>query len=229
METSLHRQLKQQYACGGAAQEVKLGAFRIDVVNPDQLVEIQHGSLAAIRDKVAHLLAEHRVLIVKPIIARKRIIQLKRRGGAVVSQRWSPKRGTPLDLFGELVHFTRVFPHANLTLEVPLVEVEERRFPGHGRKRWRHADDRQVEDVCLVEVGEVYRFSTANDLLQLLPSRLPQPFHTGHLAEQLNVQHFVAQRIAYCMRQTGAVTEVGKRGNTRLYQLSSGSAQHRIS
>ena len=160
------------------------------------------------------------MLIVKPIIARKRIIQLKRRGGAVVSQRWSPKRGTPLDLFGELVHFTRVFPHANLTLEVPLVEVEERRFPGHGRKRWRRVNDRQVEDVLLVDVGDVYRFSTASDLLQLLPGQLPQPFHTGHLAEQLNVHRFVAQRIAYCIRQTGAVTEVGKQGNTRLYQLA---------
>ena len=60
----------------------------------------------------------------------------------------------------------------------------------------------------------------ASDLLQLLPSQLPQPFHTGHLAEQLNVHRSVAQRIAYCMRQTGAVTEVGKQGNTRLYQLA---------
>ncbi len=68
METSLHRQLKQQYASGDAAQEVKLGKFRIDVVNADQLVEIQHGSLAAIRDKVARLLQDHRVLIVKPIL-----------------------------------------------------------------------------------------------------------------------------------------------------------------
>ena len=115
-----------------------------------------------------------------------------------------------------------MFPHVNLTLEVPLVEVEERRFPGHGRKRWRRVNDQQVEDVRLVDVGDVYRFSTGSDLLQLLPSTLPQPFHTGHLAAQLNVHRSVAQRIAYCMRQTGAVTEVGKQGNTRLYQLAPG-------
>jgi len=220
METSLHRQLKHQYATSGAAQEVKLGAFRIDVVNSDHLVEIQHGSLAAIRDKIARLLASHRVLVVKPIIARKRIVQLRRRGGAVVSARWSPKRGTPLDLFAELVHFTRVFPHANLTLEVPLVEVEERRYPGHGRRRWRRPNDRQVEDVALTATGPVFRFATASDLLQLLPANLPQPFHTGMLAEQLGVHRSVAQRIAYCIRQTGAVTEIGKEGNTRLYQVT---------
>ncbi len=218
METSLHRQLKERYADGAAQQEVKLGAYRIDVMHADQLVEIQHGSLAAIRDKIARLLCDHRVLIVKPILARKRILKLKRRGGAIVTERWSPKRGTPLDLFDELVFFTRVFPHDNLTLEVPLVEVEERRFPGHGRKRWRHANDHQVEDVRLVGVQQVYRFQTALDLRQLLPRHLPEPFHTGHLAEQLSVRRWVAQRIAYCMREMGGATEVGKQGNTRLYQ-----------
>lgn len=218
METSLHRQLKERYADGAAQQEVKLGAYRIDVMHADQLVEIQHGSLAAIRDKIARLLRDHRVLIVKPILARKRILKLKRRGGAIVTERWSPKRGTPLDLFDELVFFTRVFPHDNLTIEVPLVEVEERRFPGHGRKRWRRPNDHQVEDVRLVDVQQVYRFQTALDLRQLLPNQLPEPFHTGHLAEQLSVRRWVAQRIAYCMREMGAATEVGKQGNTRLYQ-----------
>lgn len=218
METSLHRQLKERYADGAAQQEVKLGAYRIDVMHADQLVEIQHGSLAAIRDKIARLLRDHRVLIVKPILARKRILKLKRRGGAIVTERWSPKRGTPLDLFDELVFFTRVFPHDNLTIEVPLVEVEERRFPGHGRKRWRRPNDHQVEDVRLVDVQQVFRFQTALDLRQLLPNQLPEPFHTGHLAEQLSVRRWVAQRIAYCMREMGAATEVGKQGNTRLYQ-----------
>jgi hypothetical protein len=38
------------------------------------------------------------------------------------------------------------------------------------------------------------------------------------LAEQLSVRRWVAQRIAYCMREMGGATEVGKQGNTRLYQ-----------
>ena len=204
METSLHRQLKQRYARQDAAQEVKLGCYRIDVVNPDQLVEIQHGSLAAIRNKVARLLEKHRVLVVKPILARKRIVKLERRGGAVVSRRWSPKRGTPLDLFDDLVYFTRVFPHANLTLEVPLVEVEERRFPGHGRRRWRRESDHQVEDLQLVQVQKSIGSRRRRICANCSPPRLPQPFHTGHLAERLQVQRWVAQRIAYCMRETGA-------------------------
>ncbi len=43
-------------------------------------------------------------------------------------KRLSPKRGTILDLFDDLVHFMRVFPHKRLTLEVPLVDIEEWRY-----------------------------------------------------------------------------------------------------
>ncbi len=220
METSLHRQLKEHYAQPGAEQEVPLGQFRIDVVNPDCLVEVQHGSLAAIRDKIAKLLRQHRVLVVKPIVARKRILKLPQAGGPVVTSRWSPKRGSLLDLFDELVYFTRVFPHDNLTLEVPLVEVEERRYPGHGRRRWRRDQDFQVEDISLVRVEQACQFQTATDLHQLLPKKLPDPFHTGHLAQQLQVSRWVAGRIAYCMRKTGSAVQVGKQGNAKLYQLA---------
>lgn len=218
METSLHRQLKDHYSQPNAAQEATLGRFRIDVINADGLVEIQHGSLAAIGRKVATLLKDHSVTVVKPVIARKRILRLPSRGGTVISQRWSPKRGTLLDLFDDLVHFTRVFPHANLTLEVPLVEVEELRFPGHGRRRWRRDSDHQVEDLRLIEIGEVYRFRQASDLRRTLPIRLPQPFHTGQLATKLGVTPRVAQRIVYCLRETGCAVPVGKTGNTRLYR-----------
>ena len=100
------------------------------------------------------------------------------------------------------------------------MQVEERRFPGHGRRRWRRDNDHQVEDLQLIDVGEIYRFSTAADLLQLLPDQLPQPFHTGHLAARLNVRRWVAGRIAYCMRMTGTTIEVGKQGNAKLYQLA---------
>jgi hypothetical protein len=218
MESSLHRQLKEHYAGDAAELEVKLGDYRIDVVIGDQLIEIQHGSLAAIRQKVKRLLQDHRVTVIKPIIQRKRIIKQKSRNGPVMSQRWSPKRGEPLHLFDDLVYFTSVFPHANLTLETPLVEIEELRYPGHGRRRRWRANDFEVEDQRLVEIGPTYRYEEAADLFQLLPHRLPRVFHTGHLADRLGVERWIAQRVAYCMRKTGATVEVGKTGNARLYQ-----------
>ena len=219
METSLHRQLKEHYAVGDAQQEVALGAFRIDVVRGDELVEIQHGSLSAIRDKIRRLCRRHEVLVVKPIVVRKQLIKLDEKDGNIVERRLSPKQGTLLDIFDELVYFTRVFPHRNLTLEVLLVEVEEWRHPGHGRRRRWRKNDHEVADQKLVAVNAVHRFATAADLLNLLPVDLPQPFHTGDIAQGLEIRRWIAQRIAYCLRKMGAVHEVGKRRNACLYEI----------
>ena len=220
METSLHRDLKAMYAGTDAQVEVRLGRYRIDAVVDDRLIEIQHGSLSAIRDKIRALLADHRVLVVKPIVARKRLIKQSARGGRITDRRMSPKRGGVLDLFDELVHFTRVFPHERLVLEVPLVEIEEWRYPGHGRRRRWRANDHEVEDQRLVSVDEVYQLRTASDVRRLVDCPLPSPFHTGHLAGSLGVQRWRAQRITYCLRRMGAVEEVGKAGNARLYRFA---------
>jgi hypothetical protein len=218
METSLHRQLKQRYAQGGGLTEQRLGRYRIDVVRGQQLVEIQHSSLSSIRDKIRALLKKHDVLVVKPIVVRKHLVKLKHQGGDVVSRRRSPKQRTLLDIFEELVHFTRVFPHKRLTLEVLLVEIEEWRYPGHGRRRRYRDDDHEVEDQQLVEVHGVHEFRSATDLCRLLPAELPKQFHTGHIAEGLSVDRWIAQRMAYCLRNAGALKQVGKLGGAWLYE-----------
>jgi hypothetical protein len=215
METSLHRALKTHYAAGSDQVEVRLGDYRIDAIVGRELIEIQHGSLAAIRDKIRKLLEEHQVLVVKPIVARK--VLVKGRAGKV-SRRLSPKRGSLLDLFEELVYFTRVFPHPRLTLEVVLVEVEEWRAPGHGRRRrWRRTDH-VVTDQKLLAIVDTRRLATPADLWAILPEGLPAPFHTGDLAELLGVRRDIAQRIAYCLRHCGAIRPVGKRGGAWLYE-----------
>lgn len=218
METSLHQQLKEHYAGDEGEIEVRRGRYRIDVVRGKLLIEVQHAGLSSIRDKIRKLCETDRVLVVKPIVVRRRLIKLDRPDGEVVSRRWSPKRGQPADLFDELVHFTRAFPHKRLTLETPLVEVEEVRVPGHGRRRrWRRTDH-VVEDQRLASIGESLRFRKAADLWQLVPGKLPSPFDTAELAIAMGVKRWVAQRAAYALREMGAVRQVGKRKGAWLYK-----------
>jgi hypothetical protein len=218
METTLHRQLKALYAGAEARIEQRVAGYRIDAIRGEQLIEIQHGGLTAIRTKTARLLEQHDVLVVKPLVAKKTLVRLTRKGGKEVSRRQTPKQATLIDVFHELVYFTRVFPHPRLTLQAPLVEVEERRYPGHGRRRRWRKDDFVVEDQRLLAVTGVHTFQAATDLLALLPVDLPQPFHSGHLAEGLGIQRWIAQRIVYCLRQMGAAAMCGKQGNTVLYE-----------
>jgi len=219
METSLHRELKQLYAAGDARTEVRLGRYRIDAVVDDELIEIQHGSLAAIRDKIRHLLEEHRVRVVKPIVASKVLVKRARKNGRVIERRQSPKRGTLFDLFDEMIYFTRVFPHPRLSIDVVLVDIEEWRYPGHGRRRRYRANDFQVEDQKLCRVLEVQTITAADDLRRLVACSLPSPFDTGELALALGIQRWIAQRIAYCFREMGTARQVGKRRNAWLYEF----------
>ncbi len=214
MESTLHQQLKVRYAGRGQRTEVRLDGFRIDAMTGGKLIEIQFSSLGAIRDKIRRLLQRRKVLVVKPIVVRKCIVKLARKGGQEVSRRMSPKRCGPLALFDELVYFTDVFPHRNLTLEAPLIEIEELRFP----KRRRRADF-SVEDRRLVKIVGVVKLKTLDDLWRLADaSAIDQPFNTEQLAKHLQVPRWQAQRIAYCWRRTGAVEQVGKQGNALLYR-----------
>ncbi len=104
-------------------------------------------------------------------------------------------------------------------LEVPLVEIEETRFPGHGRRRRWRKDDFVVEDQRLIAIRSQKTLRSPADLLSLLPEHLPRPWHTGQLAESLGLRRHLAQRIAYCLRHMNAAREVGKRGNARLYDF----------
>lgn len=225
METTLHRQLKEHYADDADGVEVRVGKYRIDALRGEELIEIQHGSLAAIRDKIRALLREHRVRVVKPVIASKLLVKRRRKNGRVVDRRQSPLRGNVLNLFDELVYFTRVFPHPRLTLEVALVDVQEWRYPGHGRRRRRRQRDHVVEDQQLLGIRETLSFRRAGDLLKVLPDPMPQPFDTSTLATLLGVERWIAQRVAYCLRETGAIENVAKRGNALLYKIAESTSK----
>lgn len=218
METSLHRQLKEVYAAGEATTEVRVGPYRIDVVRDGRLIEIQLSHLHAIRRKLIALLKEHSVTVVKPIVARKQIILRKRRGGRVVQQRRSPKRGNPLDIFHQLVHFTTVFPHRRLQIELVRIDIEELRYPGHGRRRHWRRKDYVVEDQRLLAVHDRFLLREAHDLRQLLNAGLPECFGTAELAAALGIDRWFAQRIAYCLREMGAAEAIGKSGRSILYR-----------
>ena len=217
MERSLHRQLKERYGpmIGGRA-EVVLGSFRVDAIAPDgQLIEIQSGPLGPLRAKLERLLPTREVVVVKPIVVVRHLIRRDRPDGPDLGTRRSPKRGLLLEIFGDLVGLARIFPHANLGIELVGVEVDEVRVPRRRRPGYL------VVDRILREVHETVRLRESADLWSLLPDDLPDRFDTRDLAELLARPLAFAQRVAYCLRECGAVDVVEKQGNHRVYARSS--------
>jgi hypothetical protein len=221
METSLHQQLKCRYASDLERTEVSLDGYRIDAIaDSGELVEIQHASLGALRHKVSKLLdcTQHHLRIVKPIVGRKRLVTLTRKGGPVKRVRMSPKQGQMLDLFEDLVHFSTVFPRDRLTLEMILVEIDEvrvdRNASGWRKKKYKCLDQKLVALLDTVELR-----NNADLLAQLPVNSLPEHFDTSELAAALDRPRWFAQKVAYCLRKTGAATTTGKRGKSQLYRV----------
>jgi hypothetical protein len=213
VETLLHQQLKRRFGPeAGGRSEVVVGGFRVDAIAPDgQLVEVQSGALGPLRVKLTRLLRDHRVRVVKPVVVSRRIVRRARGDGPDLSARLSPRRGEAFDVFDDLVGLARIFPHPRLRIDVLAVAIDEVRVPS--RRRPGHA----VVDRRLRGVVRTVPLEGAGDLWALLPGSLPDPFTTHDLAVGLCRPVPFAQRVAYCLRLSGAAEARGKRGRCRIY------------
>lgn len=215
-EKPLHASLKLWCAETGDLIEAPVDGFVIDIVRDDLLIEIQTRGFASMKRKLTTLLENgHRVRIVHPIPIQKWIVKLDD-AGEELSRRRSPKRGSVLDVFAELVSFPALLTNDLLEVEILLVHEEEYRRHEPG-KAWRRKGW-VVQERRLVGVVDVRRVAGTDDLLELLPDDLPTPFTTADLATNLAQSRRIAQQMAYCLRHAGAIDAVGKDGNAIQYE-----------
>lgn len=214
-EKPLHAVLKAWYARPGDALEVSIDGFIVDIVRGDLLIEIQTRGFSGLKRKMRALLDNHPVRLVYPIAHEKWIVRLAADQQTTVGRRKSPKRGAFVHLFDELVSFPRLLSKPNFSLEVLLTREEELRYYDDTRA-WRRRGW-VVERRLLLQVVDRRRFETPQDVAGLLPADLVEPFTTLELAAAISQPRRLAQKMAYCLRETGSIEPVGKRGRATLY------------
>jgi len=189
-EKPLHAALKMWYAETGDRFEVPLDGFVIDIVRDRLLIEIQTGSVSALRRKLTALVKRHPTRLVIPIAATRSIIKLDNEGTEQVRRR-SPKHGRMYDVFSELVALPSLLGDSNLQVEVLLIQEEEvrRRSETHGWRRHGWVTDERR----LVEVVDRVCFHHPADFLAVM---------------------------AYCLRKMGVITVVDKKKNALCYKRS---------
>ena len=216
-EKSLHASLKEWYAEPGDRFEVTVDGYVIDIVQGDLLLEIQTGNFSAIKAKLTNLVSEHKIRLVYPIALEKWIIKLAKNGVDEAIRRKSPKKGRVEDLFWEMVSFPRLIENPNFSLEVLLIREDElRRY--RGKQKWRRREW-VIEERQLLEVVERKMFEDQRDLLTLIPEKFEEPFTTKDIAEALGIKIQLAQKMAYCLRETSVIGFKGKRGRANLYEV----------
>src|SRR5829696_8725749 len=213
-EGPLHAAVKELLAGPGDRLEVPVDRFVIDLVRADgELVEVQTGNFGALGKKLDVLLDEHRVRVVHPVAAERRIVRVDEQG-EVLGARRSPKRATAAAVFDKLVAFPSLLTHPNLTVEVLLLREDHirRPQPTTSRRRTRDPGERR-----LVEVLARVTLQTPDDVLAALPALPLEPFSTRELAAHLRCSTLLAQRTLYCLRAIGIVEPAGKRGRAPLH------------
>ena len=216
-EKPLHASLKRWYAQSGDRVEVPVDGFVIDLVREDLLIEVQTRGFSSMKRKVATLLdLGHSVLIVHPIPVDKWIVKVDD-DGTVLSRRLSPRHGTMINIFAELVSFPELLADPHLEIEVVLTNEEEYRRHTQDRSWRRHGWT--TEERRLLEVVDTTRISNTTDIAALLPTGLREPFTTADLAAKLSRPRRLAQQMAYCLRIADVIVAVGKSGNAVEYRV----------
>jgi hypothetical protein len=219
-EGALHAALKRWLARPGDRLEVPVEGYVIDLVRADgELVEVQTGGFSPLRAKLDALLDRHRMRIVHPVPAERRIVRVDEHG-AIVSHRRSPLHPGPDAIFDGLVSFPTLLSHPHLTVEVLMCSEDHLRAPqpGRGRRFRRDPGERR-----LVAVLERVELSCAADAAALLPPLGDDPFSTRDLADAMNAPLALAQRAAACLRALALFEPAGRRGRAPLYRLNPAS------
>jgi len=214
-EKPLHASLKRWCAHDGDRFEVPVDGFVIDVVRDGLLIEIQTRGFSSMKRKLGELLAAgHRIRIVHPIPINKWVVRINAEG-EILGRRKSPKHGTQLDVFSELVGIKDLVTHPELEIQIVLTHEDEYRRHDP-TKAWRRKGW-VVQERRLISVEDVVDLRTVADLAALLPGSLPESFTTADLATATASPRRLAQQMAYCLKHAGAIAPTGKTGNTVEY------------
>jgi len=215
-EKPLHAALKDAYAQPGDELEAPVDGYCIDLVRGELLVEFQTTGFTPIRRKLETLAGDHPVRLVHPIAAATWLVKQDGQGREV-SRRKSPKRGCIDDVFEVLVGAPKLLASENFSLEVVMIHEEQvRRHSPRARRRggWVTHERR------LLDIVDRWVFETPAHLADLLPNGLADEFTTADLAARMHKPRWLTQKMAYCLRECGAITAVGKQGRAVLYRLA---------
>ncbi|TFG11367.1 hypothetical protein EU537_12620 [Candidatus Thorarchaeota archaeon] len=217
-ESTLHSQLKEEYARDGDLIEASVGNFVADILRGGHIIEIQIKNLAALQNKLEELAKRYTITIVHPIAKEKWIVRESMDRSEVLSRRKSPKKQNVFNLFEELVHAPLLLGIRGLDLEVVLIQEEEiwvNDTKGSWKRKGWSIVDRQMLDIV-----ERYRFEEKEDLLALIPDGLDMPFTNKQLAKALGIKNRIAQKVTYTLRKMNLIQVSGKKGRAFLHRIA---------
>lgn len=215
-ESSLHRSLKFRYSGDEGSTETSVGEYICDgMTGKGEIIEVQTGSFAPLRDKVKKLAADNKVIIVHPIVVQKHI-ELYDAGGRLLHRRKSPRKGSAWDLFKALIYAPE-FPRVkNLTIELALIDIAEKRVDD-GTGSWRRKG-RRIADKVMEAWRDSIILKKPGDYSLFIPFKKKEPFTVKEFGEKAGINTDLARKAVYVLAKMGLVEKKGSRGRAPVYE-----------
>ena len=220
-ESSLHRTLKFRYTGPGGKIEASAGEYVADgITSGGEYIEVQTGSFAPLKAKVKEFAAVGKVRIIHPIAIERKIevyepASGRKKTGALLYRRKSPKKGSSWDLFDALLHAPQIPLTRGLTIEVVLIDILEKRVKD-GNGAWRRKGI-SILDRELAAWHESILFKKPTDFLRFIPFKKKEEFTSSLLAECAGITTATAQKALYVLTKLAVVKRIGKKGNSWVY------------
>jgi len=189
-----------------------------DVLNSDGVFEIQTRAFKKLLPKLKKMLPTSPVTVIYPIIRRKSLAWLDPESGELSAKHPTPRRGRPSDILYELSGISELIGTAGLTVRIVLLDADEYRLlDGYGKDRKKRATKLNKIPIALCDVIDVL---CASDIIELLPTGLPETFTAAELYRALA---FGTRRGYYSLKlllDLKIVERVGKDGRAYLYKFA---------
>jgi hypothetical protein len=212
-ESSLHRELKFQYAGPAGETEVEVSGFVADGKNAEgEYFEIQYGSFGPIMKKA--LVLQGRMRVVHPIIITKYIEAFTIRGRFLYRKK-SSRKGTPWDLFNVLIYAPDLPLIPGIVIELALVEAAEERVRD-GKGSWRRKGA-SIRDRRILKQLDRIKLEKPSDYYRFVPFEEKEKFTSALLAQEAGISVSLARKALYVLAKLGIVKKNGREGKAYIY------------
>lgn len=216
-EKTTHAILKYTYCPDPFYHEIPVDGSVADICTEAEIIEIQSAGFHTLKKKLDKFLHKKPVTIVYPVPHSKWIHWIDPETGEITDKRKSPKCGTAMEIFKELIYIMPYLQNPNLHICITLLDLEEYRLLdgwSKDKKKGSHRYDR-----IPINIFDEVHLDCVNDYMQLIPYPLPEPFTMKDFQKASHLSPKISQRALKILRELQLVEQTGMKGRAYLYKV----------
>ena len=207
--------LKRYFEENPDYHEIPVNGYIADIFRDGVITEIETSGFSGLKPKLAAYLPDYKVRLVYPLAHVKYLSWIDPETGEITSRKKSPKKENIYHALFELVRILPYVKNENLTILVPLLEVDEYRLL-NGWSRDKKKGSNRFERIP-TDIFSIEELSAIADYQKYIPESCIENFSLAEFASASHITKRDASGILRVFMEQGLLERTGKKGNAYLY------------